>query len=70
MREARFVTGEGSVSADREPSSGLAKFIIGRSSAPTRWRDHLLPQGEKGSDLQFGPNMNLPSPSRNGPVRI
>jgi hypothetical protein len=47
MSESEFETGEGSVSADTDPSSAFAEFIIGRRSAPTRWRRHLLPQGEK-----------------------
>src|ERR1700676_4647075 len=39
-------TGEGSVSAERDPSSG-AEPVLGRRGAPIRVR-HLLPQGEKG----------------------
>ncbi len=35
-RIVRCETGEGSVSADRNPSSAFAEFIIGRRLAPTR----------------------------------
>jgi hypothetical protein len=38
MSVSSFETGEGSVSADRDPSSAFAA------------RRHLLPQGEKGRD--------------------
>src|ERR1700694_6340587 len=38
---------EGSLSAETDPSPVFAEFIIGRRSAPTRWRSHPLPQGER-----------------------
>src|SRR5712664_4996127 len=36
------------LSIDRNPSPVFAEFIIGRRFAPTRWRSHPLPQGERG----------------------
>jgi len=50
-RESAFVTGEGSVSADRDPSSGASR--------------HLLPQGEKGRGTGIS-SLRLRHPRRRG----
>src|SRR6202047_250818 len=42
---AQSATDEGFASTKRDPSPGFAEFIIGRRFAPTRWRNHPLPQG-------------------------
>ncbi len=60
MSAAKFETGEGSVSADRDPSSGT-DFVRATFSHKGR-REEESPQ--------FVPNMNLPSLSRYGPVRM
>src|ERR1700730_14670393 len=45
---AKSVPDEGSASAEKDPSPVFAEFIIGRRFAPTPWRSHPLPQGERG----------------------
>jgi hypothetical protein len=42
---AKSVPDEGSLSAERNPSPVFAEFIIGRRSAPTRWRATLSHKG-------------------------
>jgi hypothetical protein len=50
---------------------GRGPSLYGYPSSAFATRRHLLPQGEnEDEDAQFGPNMNLPSPSRYGPVRM
>jgi hypothetical protein len=47
---AQSATDEGFASTKRDPSPGFAEFTIGRRFAPTRWRNHPLPQGERVRD--------------------
>src|SRR5258708_16009837 len=48
VARTKSASDEGSLSAERDPSPVFAEFIIGRRFAPTRWRSHPLPQGERG----------------------